>query len=108
MIEMSESASKYIQKCRIEEGHGDGVGLRISVSGGGCSGLSYQLEFEKEPHADDVVAEQAGLRFWVDPKSMMFLKGMKLDYESKLSGAGLKFENPNAKRSCGCGSSFSA
>lgn len=82
--------------------------LRVSVLGGGCSGFQYNLGFEKEIHSDDVVVEQHGVRVVVDATSLPYLHGMTLDYVSSLHGAGFKFLNPNATRTCGCGSSFSA
>jgi iron-sulfur cluster assembly protein len=82
-------------------------GLRIAVVGGGCSGLSYKLEFQKEPVANDKVFEQAGVKIFVDPKSFLYVKGLTLDYSGGLNGTGFTFSNPNASKSCGCGTSFS-
>jgi iron-sulfur cluster assembly accessory protein len=83
-----------------------GTMLRVSVEGGGCSGFQYNLSFEPEPAADDTVLEQGGVRIFIDQASQPHLHGMTLDYVTGLHGAGFKFLNPNATRTCGCGSSF--
>ncbi len=82
-------------------------GLRVGVRGGGCSGLSYMLEFEREARKGDQVIEVDGLRVFLDIKSQLFLAGTTLDYTVSLMDRGFKFVNPNAKRSCSCGESFS-
>ncbi len=83
-------------------------GLRVSVVGGGCSGFSYQMNFESESNGIDKVYEFDGLKVFVDQASLMYLNGTKIDYVETLEGAGFKFDNPNVKTTCGCGSSFSA
>ena len=83
-------------------------GLRLGVLGGGCSGLSYQFKFDTRPRPTDHVFNFDGVQVWVDPKSMNFLKGMTLDYKETLMQSGFEFINPNAQKSCGCGTSFSA
>ena len=83
------------------------VGLRVAVVGGGCSGFSYQMNFEDASNGIDKVFEFDGLKVFVDQASMMYLNGTKIDYLETLEGAGFKFENPNVKTTCGCGSSFS-
>jgi iron-sulfur cluster insertion protein len=83
-----------------------GFGLRVGVVGGGCSGFQYHLAFEEAPAADDVVYEQYGVRIFVDTASQEHLAGVTVDYVTGLHGAGFKFLNPNASRTCGCGSSF--
>ncbi len=83
------------------------TGLRVSVVGGGCSGFSYQMNFESESNGIDKVFDFEGLKVFVDQASLMYLKGTKIDYLETLEGAGFKFENPNVKSTCGCGSSFS-
>ncbi len=86
-----------------------GHGIRIGVAGGGCSGFQYTMDFEKEARDGDTVVEQTGgLKLFVDPMSSMYLQGVTVDYVQGLQGAGFKFVNPNAKNTCGCGSSFSA
>ncbi len=82
-------------------------GLRVAVVGGGCSGFSYQMNFENETNGIDKVYEFDGLRVFVDQASLMYLNGTRIDYIESLEGAGFKFENPNVKSTCGCGSSFS-
>jgi iron-sulfur cluster assembly accessory protein len=82
------------------------LGLRVAVVGGGCSGFSYQMNFENQSNAVDKVFDFDGLKVFVDQASLMYLKGTKVDYLETLEGAGFKFENPNVKTTCGCGSSF--
>ena len=82
-------------------------GLRVSVVGGGCSGFSYQMNFENDSNAIDKVFDFEGLKVFVDQASLMYLKGTKIDYVETLEGSGFKFDNPNVKTTCGCGSSFS-
>lgn len=83
-------------------------GLRLGVLGGGCSGLSYQFKFAPEPRPRDHVFEFEGVKVFVDPKSMLFLDGMTLDWQDSLMQSGFVFQNPHATKSCGCGTSFSA
>lgn len=83
-------------------------GLRLGVTGGGCSGLSYAIKFDTRPRERDRIYEFDGVRVFVDPKSFLYLHGMTLDYEETLMRQGFNFVNPNSTRSCGCGSSFSS
>jgi iron-sulfur cluster assembly protein len=83
-------------------------GLRLGVLGGGCSGLSYQFKFEPKPRPSDHVFTFDGVKVFVDPKSIVFLDGMVLDYKESLMQSGFAFDNPHATKSCGCGTSFSA
>ena len=83
-------------------------GLRLGVLGGGCSGLSYQFKFDQKPRATDKVLQFDDVQVFIDPKSMVFLDGMTLDWQDSLMKSGFVFENPHAKKSCGCGTSFSA
>jgi iron-sulfur cluster assembly protein len=83
-------------------------GLRLGVLGGGCSGLSYQFKFAPEPRPRDHVFEFDGVKVFVDPKSILFLDGMTLDWQDSLLQSGFVFQNPHATKSCGCGTSFSA
>ncbi len=83
------------------------LGLRVAVVGGGCSGFSYQMNFENQTNGIDKVYEFDGLKVFIDQASLMYLKGTKIDYVETLEGSGFKFENPNVKSTCGCGSSFS-
>jgi iron-sulfur cluster assembly accessory protein len=82
-------------------------GLRVGVVGGGCSGFSYSMQFENSPGMMDKVFNFDGLKVFVDATSVMYLNGCVVDYVETLEGAGFKFENPNVKSTCGCGSSFS-
>jgi iron-sulfur cluster assembly protein len=82
--------------------------LRLGVLGGGCSGLSYQFKFDSKPRPTDKVFEFDGVKIVVDPKSLLYLHGMTLDYKETLMQSGFVFENPNAQKGCGCGTSFSA
>ena len=83
-------------------------GLRLGVLGGGCSGLSYQFKFDAKERSRDHVLTFDDVKVFVDPKSMIYLKGMTLDYKESLMQSGFAFENPNAKKACGCGTSFTA
>ena len=83
------------------------IGLRVAVVGGGCSGFSYQMNFENQVNPIDKTFEFDGLKVIVDQASWVFLKGTKLDFVDSLEGSGFKFDNPNAKTTCGCGHSFS-
>jgi iron-sulfur cluster assembly protein len=107
MIQISEGAAQKIQSLMAKQGIHDG-GLRVGVKGGGCSGLSYTFSWEKEPRLGDEVFEQHGATIFVDRKSLLFLKGTTLDYDTALLTKGFVFHNPNAKSTCGCGSSFGA
>ena len=84
------------------------AGLRLSVQGGGCSGFQYSMAFENGAGLMDKVFEMDGLKVFVDATSLMYLNGARVDYVENLDGAGFKFENPNVKSTCGCGSSFNA
>ena len=86
----------------------EGYGLRVAVAGGGCSGLSYALDFDREEKSGDTVISVGGLKVFIDAHSAGLLKGTVIDYETGLQGAGFKFINPNATGTCGCGTSFSA
>jgi iron-sulfur cluster assembly protein len=84
------------------------TGLRIAVVGGGCSGFSYSMAFETSPNMLDKTYSFDGLKVFVDQASLLYLEGASVDYVESLEGAGFKFENPNVKSTCGCGSSFQA
>ena len=105
-ILLTPSAIEAVRKAIEEEGE-SGDALRVSVAGGGCSGFQYALGFEKEAREDDLVLEFDGVKVFVDSISSGYLSGTVVDYVSGLNGTGFKFNNPSAKRTCGCGSSFS-
>ncbi len=105
-IEITDAAVEAIRMAIKEEGS-EGDGLRVSVVGGGCSGYQYNLDFDKEARMGDITLDFKGVTIFVDPISAGYLKGTTIDYVSGLNGTGFKFNNPNAKRTCGCGSSFS-
>jgi iron-sulfur cluster assembly protein len=106
-ISVSEKAAAQVKSIQEREGKTDSF-LRLSVVGGGCSGLSYKLSFEDAPKEKDRQLEIFGIKILADSKSLLFLKGTVLDFTDGLEGQGFVFNNPNAKQSCGCGSSFSA
>ena len=107
MIEVTEKAAQEIRR-QMEKENRPNAMLRMAVKGGGCSGLTYTVSFEESPKEYDKVFESQGLKLVVDKKSYIFLNGTVLDYTSNLMGSGFQFNNPNAKKSCGCGTSFSA
>lgn len=107
MIHISDDAAVHIKKLMTKQGINDG-GLRVGIKGGGCSGLSYTFSWEHEERTgDSVIDGPDGVRLFVDKKSLIYLSGTTLEYDKALMGKGLHFVNPNAKSSCGCGSSFS-
>jgi iron-sulfur cluster assembly protein len=105
-IEVTPKAVSKIRESFAKQGVVGG--LRLGVLGGGCSGLSYQFKFDPKPRPTDKVFEFEDVKIFVDPKSMVFLDGMTLDYKESLIYSGFQFDNPHAKKSCGCGTSFSA
>ncbi len=106
-IALTPKAIEMIKHTRAQEGIDPSHGLRVAVMGGGCSGFQYALDFDKEPRDTDAVLEYDGLTVFIDPVSARYLAGTTIDYVLGMSGAGFKFNNPNAAGSCGCGSSFS-
>jgi iron-sulfur cluster assembly protein len=107
MIQITDGAAVHIQKLMTKQGISEG-GLRVGIKGGGCSGLSYTFSWEREARLGDQVLDgPGGVKVFVDKKSLIYLTGTSLEYDSALMGKGLHFVNPNAKASCGCGSSFS-
>ncbi|MFT5365364.1 MAG: iron-sulfur cluster assembly protein [Candidatus Latescibacterota bacterium] len=107
MVSVTEMAARKIKDLIVREGHPEGHGLRLKVIGGGCSGLSYQLEFDGTVGEDDSTIDAYGVQVFVDMKSALYLTGTELDYDDGLMGTGFRFNNPNAKNQCGCGESFS-
>jgi iron-sulfur cluster assembly protein len=107
MVQISENAAKLINKMTVRHGI-PGGGLRIGIKAGGCSGLSYTFGWEGAPRTGDHVFEGPdGSKVFVDPKSFRFIDGTTLDYDTSLVSKGFIFNNPHAKSSCGCGTSFS-
>ena len=107
-IKLTDRAAAMVKETIEREGL-QGSGLRVAVVGGGCSGFQYSLDIEKEERAGDTVFEVNGVRCFVDPMSSMYLLGVEVDYvEGQFGQSGFSFKNPNAKHTCGCGSSFSA
>ena len=105
-ISLTASAINAVRQAIQQEGQ-PGDGLRVSVVGGGCSGYQYNLDFEREARSDDVAMQFDGVTIYIDAVSAGYLRGTVVDYVNGLQGAGFKFNNPNARRTCGCGSSFS-
>lgn len=106
-LHLTPKAAEKVREIRAAEGLGE-QGLRVRVIGGGCSGFSYDLFFEDEISDLDQRFESHGISMYVDMMSYQYLEGVEIDYVESLHGAGFKFQNPNAKSTCGCGSSFSA
>ncbi len=106
MISVTEKAKAQIVALRQVEGKSDHHNIRVSVKGGGCSGLMYDLGFDEEVKPADQVFEDKGIKILVDKKSLLYLLGTTLDFSDGLNGKGFQFINPNASRTCGCGESF--
>ncbi|WP_136480457.1 HesB/IscA family protein [Cognatitamlana onchidii] len=108
MIKVSETAKKKVVELMTEDGYDASTDyVRVGVKSGGCSGLSYDLKFDKEQQEEDKVFEDNGVKIIVDKKSFLYLIGTTLEYSGGLNGTGFVFNNPNANRTCGCGESFS-
>jgi iron-sulfur cluster assembly accessory protein len=107
MITVTSLAAEKIKSIKTSQSASEDTGLRVRVVGGGCSGFQYQLVFDA-PKAGDQVYEQDGVKVVIDPKSFLYLNGTEIDYVDGLMGAGFALKNPNAKGTCGCGSSFQA
>lgn len=107
VVQISDAALAEVARLRDKKGL-DEITLRVGVKGGGCAGLTYTLTFDSSITEKDTVTEYDGVKLVVDRKSAFFVKGMMLDFSDALIGGGFKFENPNARKSCSCGTSFSA
>lgn len=107
MINLTETAATEVRRLLTQEKK-ESWGLRLGVVGGGCSGLSYTMAFDEKPGPVDTVLDVHGVKLFCDPKSYLFLNGMTVDFSTELLTGGFKFVNPNAKKSCSCGTSFSA
>jgi iron-sulfur cluster assembly protein len=106
-IELTEGAAEEVKRLLHSENKTD-WGVRLGVKAGGCSGLSYSMDIAETPAEKDKVHESHGVKVFVDPKSYLYLNGMELDYSREMIGGGFQFRNPNATRTCSCGTSFSA
>ena len=108
MIKVSDVARDKVVQLMAEDGfNADSDFVRVGVKSGGCSGLSYDLKFDKDSNEEDKVFEDNGVKIIVDKKSFLYLVGTTLEYSGGLNGTGFVFNNPNASRTCGCGESFS-
>ena len=106
MIKMTEQAAKKISSLKAEEGKPTDAFLRVEVKKGGCSGLSYKMNFDTQLNNGDKSFEAYGQKIVVDQQSILYILGMELDFSGGLNGKGFVFNNPNATKNCGCGSSF--
>lgn len=104
-VDLTENAVRSIKRL-LEDNQMPGFGLRYGLQGGGCSGYTYLLEFEEEPQPEDEVFSFDGVRVFMNPLHIEYLRGSVIDYSDTLMGAGFQIKNPNVKRQCGCGSSF--
>lgn len=107
MVQLTEKAVAKVQEI-LGSQEPKPAGLRIAVVGGGCSGFSYSMAFENTPNMLDKTYNYEGLKVFVDQASLLYLDGAEVDYVESIEGSGFKFNNPNVKSTCGCGSSFSA
>ena len=107
MVQLTETAVGKVKEI-LDSQEPKPAGLRISVVGGGCSGFSYSMTFENSPGMLDKTYKYGDLNVFIDQASLLYLKGAEVDYVESLEGSGFKFNNPNVKSTCGCGSSFSA
>lgn len=106
MIAISEKAKDQVTNLMSAEGLDKEYFVRVSVKGGGCSGLTYDMSFDNEQHDTDQIFESNGMKLVTDLKSILYLHGTTLDFSDGLNGKGFQFVNPNASRTCGCGESF--
>ncbi|MBT8194919.1 MAG: iron-sulfur cluster assembly accessory protein [Bacteroidia bacterium] len=107
MISVSDKAKEQLIILRNEEKKDENHFLRVGVAGGGCSGLTYKMDFDNQISDDDKVFDDKGVKIVVDKKSFLYLVGTTLEFSDGLNGKGFQFVNPNASRTCGCGESFS-
>lgn len=106
LVLVTDKALQQIRAIKAQEEAKGKAGLRLAVIGGGCSGLSYKIEFSDQREKDNI-QDYGDVKVLIDPKSSIYLKGITLDFQDGLNGKGFVFENPNAKNTCGCGESFS-
>lgn len=105
-VSVTPAAAGKLHDILIQKGVAETHGLRVFVQGGGCGGMKYGMTFDNNPRSDDEVYEQHGLKVYVDPVSLFYINGARIDWVDSLMGGGFNIENPNAVSSCGCGSSF--
>jgi iron-sulfur cluster assembly protein len=105
-ITITRKAIEQVKELRAQNNIPEDYGLRVGVKGGGCSGMSYTLGFDGTRKESDLILDADGVNIFIDPKSMFYLMGITLDFSDGLMGRGFTFNNPNATRTCGCGSSF--
>ncbi|HEX9615352.1 MAG TPA: iron-sulfur cluster assembly accessory protein [Bacteroidota bacterium] len=105
-VVITPRAAQEIRKIKSDNNIPETHALRLGVKGGGCSGMSYVLAFDEKPRQGDNVFQIEGITVYIDPKSLFYLSGTNLDFSDGLNGKGFVFNNPNAARTCGCGSSF--
>ncbi len=105
-MSVSEAAAKKVLQIREAEGKTETYGVRVSVLGGGCSGLSYKMDFAQGAEPGDYLVEDKGVQVYIEKKSLLYLLGTELDFSDGLNGKGFFFQNPNASRTCACGESF--
>jgi len=106
MVQLTETATNKVKEIMTQQNPAPSA-LRVAVVGGGCSGFSYHMAFDNQENPTDNVYEIGGVKVYVDQMSEMYLDGVQIDYIETIEGAGFKFNNPNVKSTCGCGSSFS-
>ena len=106
LLTVSDKAVARIAEIRKEEGYDHTYGIRVAVQGGGCSGLTYKLDFDNVERPGDHLIEDKGVKIFVEAKSLLYLVGTELDFSDGLNGKGFQFNNPNASRTCACGESF--
>ena len=106
MLHISEQAKSKVLELMKKEGRDESFFVRVSVIAGGCSGMSYKMEFDNQQKAGDEIFEDKGMKIVTDVKSVLYLFGTTLDFSDGLNGQGFHFVNPNASRTCGCGESF--
>jgi iron-sulfur cluster assembly protein len=106
IVAITPRAAQEIRKVKTDNKIPEGHALRLGVKGGGCSGMTYVLAFDENPRSGDTTYEMEGITVYIDPKSQFYLSGTTLDFSDGLNGRGFVFNNPNATKTCGCGSSF--
>ena len=104
IINLTEKAAKKVKQM-LDKEKKEGYGLRVGIIMGGCSGYTYDIGFEKSPKENDIAIEEKGIKIFMNPESIAFMKGSTVDYIDSLQNSGFKINNPNVKRTCGCGHS---